>query len=47
MSPASPLPFVDLATQYARYRDDIDARIRAVLAHGKYILGPEVAVVDR
>lgn len=44
LSPA--LPFVDLAKQYERYRGDIDARIRAVLAHGKYILGPEVAELE-
>lgn len=40
------LPFVDLAQQYERYRADIDARIRTVLAHGKFILGPEVAELE-
>ena len=47
MSPARPaLPFVDLARQYALYREDIDARIRQVLAHGRFILGPEVAELE-
>jgi len=28
-------------TQQARIRDKIDARIKTVLDHGKYIMGPE------
>lgn len=36
------IPFIDLAAQQARIKDKIDANIQAVLAHGKYILGPEV-----
>lgn len=48
MSPALPaLPFVDLGQQYALYRDAIDARIRAVLTHGRFILGPEVAELEQ
>ena len=35
-------PFIDLKTQYAALRDSIDARMRAVLEHGQFILGPEV-----
>ena len=34
--------FIDLKAQYRRIQGDIDARIRAVLEHGKYIMGPEV-----
>lgn len=45
MSPPS-LPFVDLKAQYARLRPAIDARIRKVLEHGQYILGPEVAELE-
>lgn len=37
------IPFVDLRTQYARIKHDLDARIQAVLDHGGFILGPEVA----
>ena len=38
--------FVDLAAQQARIKDKIDANIQKVLAHGKYILGPEVANLE-
>ena len=40
------LPFVDLKTQYARLKPSIDARLRRVLEHGQYILGPEVAELE-
>ena len=36
------IQFVDLATQQARLRLEIDAAIANVLAHGQFILGPEV-----
>jgi UDP-2-acetamido-2-deoxy-ribo-hexuluronate aminotransferase len=39
-------PFVDLKTQYAALRESIDARMRAVLDHGQYILGPEVVELE-
>lgn len=34
--------FIDLAAQQVRLKSDIDAGIASVLAHGKYIMGPEV-----
>lgn len=40
------MQFVDLAAQQARIKDKIDANIQSVLAHGKYILGPEVAELE-
>lgn len=40
------IPFVDLAAQQARIKDKIDAGIQRVLAHGQYILGPEVAELE-
>jgi UDP-2-acetamido-2-deoxy-ribo-hexuluronate aminotransferase len=40
-------PFVDLKTQYAALRERIDARMRTVLEHGQFILGPEVAELER
>jgi len=40
------MQFVDLAAQQARIKDKIDANIQKVLAHGKYILGPEVAELE-
>lgn len=41
------LPFVDLKAQYARLRPSIDARIRKVLEHGQYVLGPEVDELEK
>lgn len=40
------MQFVDLAAQQARIKDKLDANIRNVLSHGKYILGPEVAELE-
>ena len=42
----SGMPFIDLAAQQARIGDKIRARIDAVLNHGQYILGPEVAELE-
>lgn len=36
------IEFIDLKTQQARIKEQIDAAIKRVLAHGQYILGPEV-----
>lgn len=36
------IPFVDLAAQQDRLRTEIEGGIARVLAHGQYILGPEV-----
>lgn len=36
------IPFIDLAAQQDRLRDEIETGIARVLAHGRYILGPEV-----
>ena len=41
------MEFVDLKTQYARLKCSVDARIHAVLDHGQYIMGPEVAELER
>ncbi|MGB8260300.1 MAG: DegT/DnrJ/EryC1/StrS family aminotransferase [Terracidiphilus sp.] len=41
------MEFIDLKTQYARLKDRIDARIHAVLDHGQFIMGPEVAELER
>lgn len=40
------MQFIDLAAQQARIRSRIEARITAVLDHGKYIMGPEVAELE-
>jgi len=36
------IPFIDLATQQKRIKPQIDAAIAKVLAHGGYVMGPEV-----
>ncbi|CAN7360578.1 DegT/DnrJ/EryC1/StrS family aminotransferase [Variovorax paradoxus] len=40
------IEFIDLKAQQARIKDQIDAAIQRVLAHGQYILGPEVAELE-
>ncbi|RDB42153.1 DegT/DnrJ/EryC1/StrS aminotransferase family protein [Halomonas sp. DQ26W] len=40
------IPFIDLSAQQACIKDKIDAGIQRVLAHGQYILGPEVAELE-
>lgn len=40
------IEFIDLKAQQARIKDQIDAAIRRVLAHGQYILGPEVTELE-
>ena len=39
--------FTDLKTQYAALREQIGARIQAVLDHGQYIMGPEVKELEQ
>ena len=40
------IPFIDLQAQQDRIKPQIDAAIQRVLAHGKYIMGPEVAELE-
>ncbi|MDQ7733396.1 DegT/DnrJ/EryC1/StrS family aminotransferase [Halomonas sp. SpR1] len=40
------MQFIDLATQQERIKNKIDANIQKVLAHGNYILGPEVSELE-
>ncbi len=40
------IPFIDLAAQQARIRPKIDAAIARVLAHGGYVMGPEVRAFE-
>ena len=40
------LPFIDLAAQQARIRPALDAAIARVLAHGGYVMGPEVRAFE-
>ncbi len=36
------MKFIDLSVQQEAIREELDARIAAVLAHGQYIMGPEI-----
>jgi UDP-2-acetamido-2-deoxy-ribo-hexuluronate aminotransferase len=40
------MEFIDLKQQYARYQSRIDAAIRRVLDHGKFVMGPEIAEIE-
>jgi len=41
------MDFIDLRSQYDALRDNIDGRIRRVLEHGQYVLGPEVVELEK
>jgi dTDP-4-amino-4,6-dideoxygalactose transaminase len=45
--PKTPLPFIDLAAQRLALGDRVDAAIMRVVNSGSYILGPEVAQLER
>ena len=40
------MQFIDLAAQQLRIREKIETRIRQVLDHGQYIMGPEVEQLE-
>lgn len=40
------MPFIDLAAQQTKIKPEIERRIAAVLAHGQYIMGPEVKELE-
>jgi len=46
LPPQKKIEFIDLKAQYAALRDDIAARMQAVLDHGQYIMGPEVKELE-
>jgi dTDP-4-amino-4,6-dideoxygalactose transaminase len=41
------IPFIDLKKQQERIRPQLDAAIARVLAHGQYILGPEITELEK
>ena len=41
------IPFIDLKGQYARIEKDVDKAVKNVLMHGQFILGPEVALLEK
>jgi UDP-2-acetamido-2-deoxy-ribo-hexuluronate aminotransferase len=40
------MQFIDLAAQQKRIRGQIEARFQAILNHGQYIMGPEIAELE-
>ncbi len=47
MNSAREIPFIDLKSQQDRIKETLDRRIAAVLAHGQYIMGPEVYELEK
>jgi dTDP-4-amino-4,6-dideoxygalactose transaminase len=43
---APPIPFIDLKSQQRRIQPHVSEAIERVLAHGQYILGPEVRTLE-
>ena len=41
------MQFIDLRTQYERFQQPIDRAIQRVLAHGQFVMGPEVAELEQ
>jgi UDP-2-acetamido-2-deoxy-ribo-hexuluronate aminotransferase len=41
------LDFIDLRSQQFRIAESLDSRIKTVLAHGQYIMGPEVGELEQ
>jgi UDP-2-acetamido-2-deoxy-ribo-hexuluronate aminotransferase len=46
MTMTQPLPFIDLKTQQKKIYDRIMEKFQGILAHGHYILGPEVTELE-
>ncbi|MBD3420543.1 MAG: aminotransferase class I/II-fold pyridoxal phosphate-dependent enzyme [Chitinivibrionales bacterium] len=40
------MQFIDLQAQYRRIQDNVNKRIRNVLDHGRYIMGPEIRELE-
>ena len=40
------MQFIDLQRQYAAYRHEIDARMRTVIEHAQFIMGPEIEELE-
>lgn len=40
------MQFIDLKTQYEKHRAEIDGRMRRVLEHGQFIMGPEITELE-
>jgi|TARA_B100000315_G_scaffold21643_1_gene18873 dTDP-4-amino-4,6-dideoxygalactose transaminase len=43
----APIRYVDMAAQFAEQRDEIMARVEAVLAEGKLVGGPDIEILEK
>jgi UDP-2-acetamido-2-deoxy-ribo-hexuluronate aminotransferase len=41
------MEFIDLKTQYRKYQSAIDLRMRRVLEHGQFVMGPEILELEK
>ncbi|MDR9418154.1 DegT/DnrJ/EryC1/StrS family aminotransferase [Gracilimonas sp.] len=41
------MEFIDLKTQYETYKDEIDRKMREVVDHGQFIMGPEIDELEK
>jgi UDP-2-acetamido-2-deoxy-ribo-hexuluronate aminotransferase len=41
------MDFIDLRTQYHRYQEEIGLRMKAVLQHGQFVMGPEIPELEK
>ena len=41
------MQFIDVQTQYQAYKESIDQRMKQVMDHGRFIMGPEVLEIER
>jgi UDP-2-acetamido-2-deoxy-ribo-hexuluronate aminotransferase len=41
------MEFIDLKTQYRKYQGEIDRRLKQVLEHGQFIMGPEIQELEK
>lgn len=41
------MEFIDLKTQYNRFKEEIDRRMQNVLEHGRFIMGPEIEELEK
>ncbi|MDP6781919.1 MAG: DegT/DnrJ/EryC1/StrS family aminotransferase, partial [Alphaproteobacteria bacterium] len=47
MNDTAPIRYVDMAAQFTEQRDEIMARVEAVLAEGKLVGGPDIEILEQ
>ena len=41
------MQFIDIQAQYQAYKESIDQRMKQVMDHGRFIMGPEVLEIEK